>query len=205
MEDVMNPGVLKLGNGAIKVATVGDSLTYGYGLENRVQDAYPSILLEKLGSHYQVSNFGMSGRSLLSTTEYPYLQEKNARLSLESEADIVIIMIGSNDSRPAFWNREQFIKEYKELVNLYVSMPSQPDVLLVTPPYVPTSRFGLNNDVVRDDLQEIIPQVAAEFHLPYVNLYPVTEGHLEYYSDGLHLTPLGNRVIAEAIYSALMR
>lgn len=205
MEDVMNPSVLTLGSGAIKIAAVGDSLTYGYGLENRVGDAYPSILLEKLGSNYQVSNFGMSGRSLLSTTEYPYLQEKNAKLSLESESDIVIIMIGSNDSRPAFWNREQFIKEYRELVALYIAMSSQPDVLLVVPPYVPTSRFGLNNAVVRDDLQEIIPQVAKEFKLPYVNLYPVTEGHLEYYSDGLHLTPLGNRVIAEAIYYALMQ
>ena len=205
MEDVMNPGVLSLGKGAIKVATIGDSLTYGYGLDNRMQDAYPSILLEKLGSHYRVSNFGLSGRSLLSTTEYPYLQEKNALLSLESEADIVIIMIGSNDSRPTFWNRNQFVKEYRELVDLYVSMTSQPDVLLVVPPYIPTSRFGLNNDVVRDDLQEIIPQIATEYHLPFVNLYPVTEGHLEYYSDGLHLTPLGNRVIAEAIYSALMQ
>ena len=43
MEDVMNPSVLILGQGAIKIAAVGDSLTYGYGLENRHQDAYPSI------------------------------------------------------------------------------------------------------------------------------------------------------------------
>ena len=57
MEDVMNPSVLTLGQGAIKVATVGDSLTYGYGLENRQHDAYPSVLLEMLGTHYQVSNY----------------------------------------------------------------------------------------------------------------------------------------------------
>ncbi|MGT2950075.1 esterase [Streptococcus cuniculi] len=204
MSDVMYPEVLTIGNGAIKVATVGDSLTYGYGLENRERDAYPSILADKLGHHYQVSNFGLSGRSLQSTSDYPYLQEKNAQLSLESEADIVIIMIGSNDSRGPYWNKERFIKEYGELVDRYLKMPSQPDVYLLVPPYVPTSRFGLNNDIVRTELQEIIPRIAEERGLEWINFYPLTERHLEYYSDGLHLTPLGNQLVADRVYAAIM-
>ncbi|MBF0778840.1 GDSL-type esterase/lipase family protein [Streptococcus cuniculi] len=204
MSDIMYPEVLTIGNGAIKVATVGDSLTYGYGLENRERDAYPSILAEKLGHYYQVSNFGLSGRSLQSTSDYPYLQEKNAQLSLESGADIVIIMIGSNDSRGPYWNKERFIKEYGELVDQYMKMPSQPDVYLLVPPYVPTSRFGLNNDIVRTELQEIIPRIAEERGLEWINVYPLTEGHLEYYSDGLHLTPLGNQLVADRVYAAIM-
>ena len=203
MEDVMNPSILTLGQGAIKVAAVGDSLTYGYGLENRREEAYPSVLLDLLGSHYQVSNYGMSGRSLLSTSDYPYLQEKNAQASLQSDADIVIIMIGSNDSRAAYWNKEQFIKEYLDFVKGYIKLHSQPDVFIVAPPYVPTSRFGLNNEVIRDEIQQIVEDVATELGVHFINLYPITEGHPEYYSDGLHLTPLGNRVIAKAIFSAL--
>ena len=162
MEDVMNPKILTLGHGAIKVAAVGDSLTYGYGLENRREEAYPSVLLDLLGSHYQVSNYGMSGRSLLSTSDYPYLQEKNAQASLQSDADIVIIMIGSNDSRAAYWNKEQFIKEYRAFAEAYLQMASQPEVFLVAPPHVPTSRFGLNNDIVRDELQAIVAETASD-------------------------------------------
>ena len=205
MEDVMNPSVLILGQGVIKIAAVGDSLTYGYGLENRHQDAYPSILLELLGSNYQVANYGMSGRSLLSTSDYPYLNEKNAQQSLESDADIVIIMIGSNDSRAAYWNKEQFIKEYRAFAEAYLQMASQPEVFLVAPPHVPTSRFGLNNDIVRDELQAIVAETASDLGVHFVNLYPITEGKMDYYSDGLHLTPLGNQVIAQEIFSALMR
>jgi lysophospholipase L1-like esterase len=205
MEDVMNPKILTLGHGAIKVAAVGDSLTYGYGLENRREEAYPSVLLDLLGSHYQVSNYGMSGRSLLSTSDYPYLQEKNAQASLQSDADIVIIMIGSNDSRAAYWNKEQFVKEYRTFAESYLRMASQPEVFLVAPPYVPTSRFGLNNDIVRDELQTIVAKTAADLDVHFVNLYPITEGKMDYYSDGLHLTPLGNQVIAQEIFSALMR
>ena len=205
MEDVMNPGILTLGHGAIKVAAVGDSLTYGYGLENRREEAYPSVLLDFLGSHYQVSNYGMSGRSLLSTSDYPYLQEKNAQASLQSDADIVIIMIGSNDSRAAYWNKEQFVKEYRAFAESYLRMASQPEVFLVAPPYVPTSRFGLNNDIVRDELQTIVAKTATDLGVHFVNLYRITEGKMDYYSDGLHLTPFGNQVIAQEIFSALMR
>lgn len=204
MSDIMYPEVLTVGSGAIKVATVGDSLTYGYGLENREKDAYPCILAEKLGHHYQVSNFGLSGRSLQSTSDYPYFKEKNAQLSLESEADIVIIMIGSNDSRGPYWNKERFISEYREMAERYLSLPSQPDLYLVIPPFVPTSRFGLNNQIIEDELQTIITAIGQELDVPVINLYPLTKGHLEYYSDGLHLTPLGNQVIAEEIYHHLI-
>lgn len=204
MSDIMYPEVLTVGNGAIKVAAVGDSLTFGYGLETRERDAYPCILADKLGPHYQVSNFGLSGRSLQSTSDYPYLAEKNAQLSLQSEADIVIIMIGSNDSRGPYWNRERFFEEYRKMAEQYRDMPSQPDVYLVIPPYVPTSRFGLNNQIIEEDLQVIIPQIGKELDLPVINLYPLTKGQAAYYSDGLHLTPLGNQVIAEEIYRHLM-
>lgn len=204
MTDVMYPDVLVKGAGAIKVATVGDSLTYGYGLENREQDAYPSILADLLGSHYQVSNFGLSGRSLQSTADFPYFNEKNAQLSLESDADIVIIMIGSNDSRGPYWNKERFVSEYRKMVERYINLPSHPDVFLVVPPFVPTSRFGLNNVIIRDELQEIIPKIAQEFDLPFINLYPLTDGKEAYYSDGLHLTPLGNQLVAQTVFSHLL-
>ncbi len=204
MSDIMYLEVLTVGSGAVKVATVGDSLTYGYGLENREKDAYPSVLSEKLGSHYQVSNFGLSGRSLQSTADFPYFNEKNAQLSLDSEADIVIIMIGSNDSRAPYWNRERFIREYKEMAERYVDLSSQPDVYLVIPPFVPTSRFGLNNQIVEVELQTIITEIGNQLDLPVINLYSVTKGHYEYYSDGLHLNPLGNQVIASEIYRHLV-
>ncbi len=37
----------------------------------------------------------------------------------------------------------------------YMDLPSQPDVYLVIPPYVPTSRFGLNNQIIEDELQKL--------------------------------------------------
>ena len=52
---------------AIKVAFVGDSITYGAGVSDRATEAYASIIQEKLGDEYIVGNFGVSATSALST------------------------------------------------------------------------------------------------------------------------------------------
>jgi sialate O-acetylesterase len=49
----------------IKVACVGNSITYGFKLENRERDAYPFQLQRLLGENYEVENFGKSGATLI--------------------------------------------------------------------------------------------------------------------------------------------
>ena len=54
----------------LRVACVGNSVTYGYGLRNRDRDAYPVRLQEMLDEYYgsgrfEVGNFGRSGATLL--------------------------------------------------------------------------------------------------------------------------------------------
>ena len=50
----------------IRVACIGDSITYGAGvLSTRDIDSYPAILQKLLGDSYQVLNYGLSGRTLL--------------------------------------------------------------------------------------------------------------------------------------------
>ena len=49
----------------IKVACIGDSITYGAAIEDRVNYSYPSQLQVLLGENYEVGNFGRSGATLL--------------------------------------------------------------------------------------------------------------------------------------------
>ena len=45
----------------IKVACIGDSITYGAAIEDRVNYSYPSQLQVLLGENYEVGNFGKNG------------------------------------------------------------------------------------------------------------------------------------------------
>ena len=49
----------------IRVACVGNSITFGAGIANRDRDSYPSVLGQMLGRGYEVRNFGFSARTML--------------------------------------------------------------------------------------------------------------------------------------------
>ena len=60
----------------IKVACIGNSVTYGYLLPEREINAYPSQLQKMLGDEYEVGNFGKSGATLLNKGHRPYMQQQ---------------------------------------------------------------------------------------------------------------------------------
>ncbi|WP_449439172.1 hypothetical protein [Pedobacter steynii] len=49
----------------VKVACIGNSVTFGYGLKNPENESYPSVLQGLLRQKYEVKNFGLSGATLL--------------------------------------------------------------------------------------------------------------------------------------------
>ena len=97
-----------------KVACIGDSITYGYGLADRATESYPAqlqkMLDEKFPGTYEVRNFGNSGRGIYLDSMrgnekrgYRYMNEHKA--ALEWKPDVVICNLGINDNG-------EYIKEY---------------------------------------------------------------------------------------------
>ncbi len=92
------------------VACVGDSITAGTGASSSAKN-YPGDLQGLFGSSVKVSNFGHSGATMLSTGNTPYIKqsEYTSATSFVSGAGAnavvdVIIMLGTNDSKPVNWN-----------------------------------------------------------------------------------------------------
>ena len=63
----------------IRVACIGNSVTYGYGHRNPAATSYPTRLGEMLGEGYHVRNFGHSGATLLNHGHRPYTQQQAYR------------------------------------------------------------------------------------------------------------------------------
>ena len=57
----------------IKVACIGNSVTYGYGHKEPGSTSYPTQLQQMLGDKYEVRNFGHPGATLLSKGHRPYI------------------------------------------------------------------------------------------------------------------------------------
>ena len=71
----------------IKVACVGNSVTYGYGIKNRETNCYPAQLQQMLGDAYEVENFGHSGATLLNKGYRPYTQQEAYQKALRFAGD----------------------------------------------------------------------------------------------------------------------
>ena len=76
----------------IRVACIGNSITYGAFIPNREMNCYPAQLQAYLGDGYEVKNFGASGRTILSKGDYPYSETDTYKASLEYQPDIVLIL-----------------------------------------------------------------------------------------------------------------
>lgn len=204
---MLYPDVMITGNGEKMVLCIGDSITYGQGvLKSRETESYPALLAEYLGADYQVRNYGLCNRTLLAEGEMPYVAEDFAEESLEEDADIVIIMLGTNDSKKKNWNAEKYEEEYINFVKNYQNMESAPDVYIMMPPAVfaeVKDEGDCDDAVVREEVVPIVSRVAEETGAGLIDLYSLTESHPEWFADGLHPNADGNRAIAETIYGQL--
>lgn len=88
------------------VACVGDSITYGAGIPNRQHNSYPAQLgrmLQEFDSRWECRNYGVSGATLLRNGDLPYVQQSAYQQARAAAPDVVIIKLGTNDSKPVNW------------------------------------------------------------------------------------------------------
>ena len=107
------------GSGETVVCCVGDSITYGRGLKHRKTEAYPSVLQGLLGEGYTTHNYGYSRRCAINAAYYPYVREEYYIKTLELNADIYIIMLGTNDTKPYNWDATAYHEDLKNIVDSY--------------------------------------------------------------------------------------
>ncbi|KAJ8599201.1 hypothetical protein CTAYLR_006367 [Chrysophaeum taylorii] len=141
---------------------MGDSITRGSGaLEGR---AWPAVLEARLGGDWRVRNFGKSGRTVMGLPD-AYTATAFYRDAMRSGADINIIMLGTNDAKTAYWDREAFVEAYRALLNRTLS--AFPRTLLgVPPPQLEGGWYWTNASVVNDEMRPLVRDIAAEFGLP---------------------------------------
>lgn len=87
----------------VRVVCIGDSITFGAG-SNR-EERWSARLQNALGEKYEVFNLGISGTTLQSKGDSPYTAKDNYTIARQIEGDIILIALGTNDSKPANWEK----------------------------------------------------------------------------------------------------
>ena len=208
-------------NEAIRVACIGNSITDGHGIDMAPQYAYPALLQKSLGKNYWVKNFGVSARTMLNKGDNPYMNEMAWRDALAFDPDIVIIKLGTNDSKPQNWQHGAEFKQdlvqmittlSPELANLPKNKKKReqalaeatPKIYLCTPIPAFKASWNINDEVIKNEIIPLQKEVAAEYGLNLIDLHTLfAEDGDKMQTDGIHPNDRGLRRISDIIGGVL--
>ncbi|MCX6169388.1 MAG: GDSL-type esterase/lipase family protein [Ignavibacteriales bacterium] len=190
----------------IKVACIGNSITYGSGIADREKNSYPAVLGRILGDGYDVKNFGVSGRTLLRKGDFPYWNEKTYQDALEFLPDIVVIKLGTNDSKPQNWKyKDEFEKDYVDLIDSFKKLKSNPKIFICKPVPAFHTAWGINDSVIVNEMIPMIENISREKNVEIIDLYAPFKDQGNLFSDGIHPNKDGAVMLAKEIYKAIIK
>jgi len=186
----------------VKVACVGDSITAGVGASTE-QSNYPSLLADLLGPNYSVANFGESGATLLKGGDSPYWQRGSFGRSAAFLPNVVIILLGTNDSKPQNWaHKTEFAADYAALLDYYAALPTHPKLFACLPTPVPKANYGINEPAVLEELP-LIRQAALLKGAAIIDVQSRVPSDNADFVDGVHPNDAGYVLLAGAIYQGM--
>ncbi|MDD2798011.1 MAG: GDSL-type esterase/lipase family protein [Bacteroidales bacterium] len=190
----------------IKVACIGNSITYGAGIEHRDSLSYPAQMSRILGKNWQVENFGVSGATLLKNGDKPYWKLTRMAEAMAFNPDAVVIKLGTNDSKPQNWKyKDEYIKDYLTLIDTLRALPSHPIIFVCLPAPAYGSRWGINDSIIQVDVIPMVKSVAKQRKLEIINLNKLLANQPELFPDLIHPNAKGAGVMAEKIAKVLKK
>ena len=190
---------------AVRVACVGDSITAGSGTRLPPLDSYPAQLQRMLDPEkWEVRNFGVSGATLMSSGDKPYREQKVFNDALKFEPDVVIIMLGTNDTKPQNWaHREEFSRDYRALIAAFRDGARTPRIFLCRPVVVAgEGRYGINEAGI-DAEMPLIDALAEELGVAVIDQHATLAGHEDLIPDTVHPNTAGANRLARTVHRSL--
>lgn len=187
----------------VKIACVGNSITEGPGRNH--PDSYPLQLQKMLGKGYQVKNFGVSARTLLKTGDFPYWNEPQFQQVKKFQPDILIIKLGTNDSKPQNWaHKNAFLDDYVEMIRIFKEhMPDEGKVLLCLPAPVFEDNWGITEQVIVEEMIPLIREAARRTGAEIIDLHDSLESYAPLFPDGVHPDKEGAKMLAGTVANAI--
>ena len=194
------------GNEQTTVACIGDSITEGHGITIQSEDGYPVVLNQILGNSYSVQNCGKSGTTVQKRADYPYWICKEFSNAMALNADIVVIKLGTNDTKPQNWNADRFKADYQSLIDTLRSDERNPQIFVCTPAPAFSHGWGINDSVIVAGVIPAVTEIAKTNNLTIIDLHTQLADKKEYFAvDGIHPDEAGAAYMAELIAKAIKK
>lgn len=206
-----------------RVACVGNSITEGYGLG--WQEDYPFRLQEMLGDSYKVQNFGVSSMTFANkgpSDNMSYWNTDKFKAALEFNPEIVVIELGTNDSKfftnnciengqPRYnynygqYEKEQLYKDYEALLDTFMHLTTSPRVIATLQPYSNNCEWGIMDTAIVNQINPIIEEVATRKGVEIIDLHSQFNTPEWFLADSVHPNATGAKEFARIIKEGILK
>ncbi len=187
----------------IKIACVGDSITEGYGVKNQSKSSYPVLLNNLVGKDTTVLNCGRSAATMMKDGDLPYWKCMEFYDVFAYKPDIIIIKLGTNDSKDNLWNAKKYEEDYQAMVDTFKTIPSHPKIYLCLPIPAFEHRWLINDTTINEQIIPIIKNIAEKNKLHVIDLNSGYKDKGKFCKDGIHPNEQGNEIMAEMVHDQL--
>ncbi len=190
---------------AVRVACIGNSITDGYGIGMSPVNGYPAVLQKKLGEGYLVKNFGVSARTMMNKGDFPYMNELAWRDAQAFNPNIVVIKLGTNDSKTHNWahGADEYRQSMQAMIDTLKALPSKPKIYLCSPIPAFKDSWTINDSVIVNGEMPIIKKLAKKNKCKFIDLHTsYTYGDMML-NDGIHPNAKGAAKMADIIFDAI--
>ena len=203
---------------ATNVACVGNSITEGYGIWG--DKKYPDHLQEMLGDSYTVTNFGVSSMTFAGATikagdnSASYWKTEKFKVALNSSPDIVVIELGTNDSKFFMANddtqgiynynygqceKSQLYTDYEALIDTFAHLPTNPEIFATLQPYSNNLEWAIMDTAIVNQINPIIKETAIKKGVNIIDLHTLFKTPEWFLSDSVHPNAQGAQELAKII------
>jgi lysophospholipase L1-like esterase len=188
----------------IRIACVGDSITYGAGIKDRKNMNYPVQLGKMLGTKYEVKNFGNSGSTMLKKGDKPFWKQREYKAALDFNPNIVVIKLGTNDTKPQNWKHgAEYSDDYKSMISAFAKLSSKPKIYICLPVPVVKTRWGITDAIVNKDIIPALKKLSAQTKCGIIDLNSPFKDKHQLIPDHVHPNAAGATIIAETVASSI--
>ena len=199
--------ILSFSQQAVKIACMGNSVTFGLKHKSPQLTSYPSQLQKMLGGRYIVRNFGHSGATLLRNGHNPYYKTKEFEEALAFHPDIAVIHLGLNDTDPRNWPnyRDEFAPDYAWLIDTIRKANPAVKIFIcrLSPIFSDHPRFKSGTRDWFWQIQEAIPQIAKANKTGLIDFHSPLYARPDLFPDAIHPNEEGALILAKTVYRKL--
>ena len=108
---------------------------------------------------------------LCSKRRQTLLETKEFKAALEFKPNIVVIKLGTNDTKPQNWKHSaDYYDDYKSMISMFSSLSSKPKIFICLPVPVVETRWGITDEIVNNDIIPTLKKISAQTKCKIIDL-----------------------------------